>query len=621
MIEKYTEVLKRIEDCQESLDSCKEEIKIKELEVKDASATCAQLSKEKTSAIISTRESVINEEIRKTREPLEKKKLSILFELNTLQEEHISNIQRILETNYNILESESFNIINESSHLVNSLTTEFDRLIDDNIRDTVATRVYNLQPTDNMILNLFEAVAKDTDLNSVKGKVPLLEKMTTQLLLPTDTQGRKGSAILQIALMILKGSVIATGLMILPIAVVVPYSAFLLKGISTQNANNEKIQKMLYPYEMLKQCTIKHRAGLIDKCNAQKRADIDMADTKFEETKAVMENNVFNIEKVITDVPVSVSSTLDEDKVQQIVEEKYASKLKESKDTEEILRNGLSQLNTKQSEESETLEQLKKQKTELKRELESTLIDLEKVGTNPMLLKSFFLGFDENENVTTLDYSGESSFIMYSGANSTALIPFINMMIIQYFTNMQINNLHIDIVDLENAGTPYDVFSYGCLKDVINVVATTQEQGELIKLLHKDMRSRSLQISAVAENIEAYNTIMLGRDSIPLDYRVILLQAPSKEIFRDIEFLQLCRQGAKNGIIIFVFVNSSTIPKLSGASSDLDTEEIKSWEGIIDAVPSKFFNFNSETSEVTNVGLDFKTGALQTFKKLLKGVK
>lgn len=616
----YTEVLQKIDETNSQMLNCRNAIKMKQAAIKQSESELNKLNAEKDNALASERQTLRLAEIQARQKPIVEERTRVSTKLEDARKTYTEDIKVISGANYNARKEASFIIINECLDTCDMLRDKFDPMLTEGIIQGVLERVERLQISDAMIANLNNDVKVSIGIVETKTSSPMLEKIATKLFIPKVRKNKKSSSLFQMISLGAKTVLLLGVTAYVPVLFIIPFSGFILKGVNTETQSIKELSRLLYPYQFLKEISRRYRTEMLEECEQLRQDDLQLREQLFKEEEAGLLESLASLEEQYNEVTEVVDASFDNERTNSLVEQQFTQNLNVAKIRASRNRDALDDQNKELLRMEQSLIGLRTKKAELKLEIEESLINLNSVGTSQLLLQSFFLGFDESERLIELAYDGDTSVIMYTGDDSKVVVPFITMVIIQYFSNMMPNSLHIDIVDLDNGGINYDIFRIGELSTVISIIASSDSESQLIEILSQDMRTRSERISAHAESIDEYNKIMLARDSIPMDYRIVIFQTISDSIMTNQKFLQLCRQGSKNGIIPLIFVNSDSMPRIEiGSDKGVNEENIVKWRNFIYAIPNQFFNYNSSSGEVTNLGDDFKTESLAVFNSILRG--
>lgn len=613
IIDDYISVLDNIDDVVEHITALNAELTRIELNKRQLTLNRNQLLSEKDSELRKERDRVISEAIQSESKPYKDLIANLESELEAKRFEVSGKRSDIESQNYNLIYESEFTIINDCLSLVKRTRKRVNDLFDYSVAERIKGSVTQQHSTIEGVMQLRDLVDEKLQAVSLKRDKSWFERALEKVF-PTPDQVVEHPASLQILKFIVTVLVVSFFLFRVPAVLVAIYSAFIGVGVYRDINNTRNLLEVYYPYKYLEYHCIKLRDMLENDAANQKATDLQNLTDELSKFESDVETRIEDLHERISEVPDQVRRSLNEGELQKRVEALYADKLN-------TIQTNIGKQDLKMSRRSNELtvkqvelEDLKAEKTKLKDELVKAVETLESLGTSKLLLKTFFLGFSDDDRLITMDYNGETTFVMYSGTDSNCVTPFIRMMLIQFFTNMLINNLFIDIIDTDNSGVAFDIFRYEDLKDIISVASTSEEATDLISELHKEMRQRSEKISMISDDIDHFNEIMIQRDSFTLEYRIVIFNTCNPDILKNVKFLQICKNGPVTGIIPIIFYNVLEVPDLSDLSQkdkdDKSKPVYKIWSDFFKSV-SQFYNFNSDTSEVSYLGPDFKQSYLE----------
>lgn len=244
----------------------------------------------------------------------------------------------------------------------------------------------------------------------------------------------------------------------------------------------------------------------------------------------------------------------------------------------------------------ERIPKLKEKQKELLVEIKESYLNPKEPGTSRRLVKSFFLGIDENQGtLIEFKYDGKTTLIMYKGENCGANKDLISMMLMQLLSSMSMTSLNIYLTDLRSAGTDYAVFFQSELEGKMHLCATDKDVNNAITSLHTELIMRTKDILTEAESLEQYNEDMLARKSLPREYIFFLLQDPTPRDMERQELQQILHNGPTVGIIPIVFLKHADI--MHGFKSTGDS--IAPLVNFFQAFRQCSFTFDGATSDLT----------------------
>lgn len=616
----YLALLDSVEKYQKNLCTVEQDIKAARLRITEASEQRKVLTEQRNASLETVKAEIIAEEEQRQKAPLTAERDDVEKELKDFLNKVARQQEELQSKDYAKVHEASYKVLNHSISIVNKIEPQFGSVITDFSRARAKAMVAEMELTDEMLTTLTEDVSNMSELHDVNRCIPILQTIIGKMFLPRQNAKKVSKSSLRLIALAVKTAAVVGAFALTPVVVVIPYTYGIFRSIADQQYNITNLTEKLNPFILLRELVAARKEQLDDICRQEREAGLEELRISVEAKREALEGRLHDIDQRIGQVRTQAIAAITEDEITARVNQKHSSKVKEASIKLDKAKEHMRMLLEKKDSIEVEMRRLRVALAEARKALESELVDLNKVGSDQRLLTSFFLGFDDAGRIISLDYAGDTSLIMYSGSDSSVVVPFVKMMIIQYFTNMLVNSIRIDIVDFENGGTEYDIFRGKNLSDVISIIATDTSEQTLIEVLHADMRVRSGRISLYAENIDEYNKIMLGRKSIPMEYRIVIFQAFSESLIANQKFLQLCRQGARVGIIMFLFVNISSLPKIdTNDKSGKGREPAKRWRDLIYAIPRQFFNFNAESGDVSDMGIRYKTDSLVELDKYLRG--
>lgn len=620
MLDRYARTLDKIRKLNVDIRTKRAEIEMNESKKKSLKSQRESVERDREDDVRHEIDRSIQNEIDKQKAPL----LTKLEEYNrkyknTKRKQEI-DYDTVKYANYNILERDSFELTNACEDLLDEVEDIFKPYIEETLINTIAERVSEITITDDVLKDLYDRVDKYAYTNDFDTEIPKLMQIALEMFMPSNLTAKSSS--MQVVELGAKSLLIVAGLTIAAPVIIIPYCLSIAKSVSVQKENSDRIQDMLYVYELLRVCTYKRKHDLLRMCEETRQEDFSRIEQYYTNKSNTIEKCIEELQEDIEQVEPNIVQTIDRGQIVRKIEQQYDMKTKELDLQIEQYNDAIEKQMWSLTDFQSQLDDNENEKILYKEKITETMLNLTSFRDDPMLLTKFFLGFDENDNIMTVDYDGKPTMIVYTGDNSTVITSFIDMMLIQYYTNMQINNLRIDIIDNVNAGIAYDVFRQGSLTDIVSITATVEEESQLIDALSKEMRSRSVRITTVADDIHKYNKIMLERDSIPMEYRILIIQACSPGLLENKKFITLCNTAFTVGIIPIIFVNSESIPGLGkGGKKDWSEQEISAWADLINAIPDKFYHYNADSGEVAPLGTEFKRQTSNYLKAVLNKMR
>lgn len=246
--------------------------------------------------------------------------------------------------------------------------------------------------------------------------------------------------------------------------------------------------------------------------------------------------------------------------------------------------------------DEERIPKLKEKQKDLLAEIKESYLNPKDPGTSRRLIKSFFLGIDENQGtLIEFKYDGKTTLIMYKGDNCRTNKDLISMMLMQLLSSMSMTILSIYLTDLRSAGTDYAVFFQSELSGKMHLCATDNDVGDAITALHTELIMRTKDILTESESLEQYNEDMLARKSLPREYIFFLLQDPTQHDMERQELQQLLNNGPTVGIIPIIFLRHADIMRGFKPSGESPAQLITFFQ----AFNHCSFTFDGATSDLT----------------------
>lgn len=287
-----------------------------------------------------------------------------------------------------------------------------------------------------------------------------------------------------------------------------------------------------------------------------------------------------NIDKVIDDVNKKLQSEYSN--LEKIIKNNFDKEKaeKEAKERVQQIANDIEELITKEKIRLEEAERTVKEKEEevnnvikeledLRNKIRSTYENLKPSFKETMLLKSFFLGFDDNNEPVTLPWSGEPMLMCLDNSKVeqyNALMDTIIMMCCQIMTTMSPLSYKINVVDIRTGGAQLSSFQVASSKDenakseLFTTITTTQETSKLIDKMYEVYEGRRLKILGEFKDIDEFNKSKSDRDARTEYYIINILYEYDYKILSENEKMkQLLYIGHSVGIIFICALDTSRI--------------------------------------------------------------
>lgn len=396
-----------------------------------------------------------------------------------------------------------------------------------------------------------------------------------------------------------------------PVLFYFPYSVLLMLAGYKNIRTNQKLLAFIYPYKQLEREIALQESSLDQKIQANLDKAIAGLTAKFNAKNNELQTNRQQLVGALSSVESEVKRTTsfsdliaaaqaDYDKRIAEIDEQITSKNSAIKRTIRFIDS-----NDKQ------LEKANATKASLRSSIVDTYLNPTTPGDSKLLVRSFFLGMDDNEELVEFNYDGKPTLIVYKGDTSEVNAPLIRMMLMQLLANMSIISLRITVTDTLKGGSPYAVFSPKELSDRIKICATTAEVQEAIASYHDEFQMRTKDILTVAESLDSYNEMMLSRHSLTRDYLFLFLQDPDIKLLARQDFLQLCRSGPQLGIIPIVFINNMQLNEWLHGKDDT----LLGLQSFIESIDEQLFIFDGLTQDLQFTGNRLKDNILTRVRK------
>lgn len=291
------------------------------------------------------------------------------------------------------------------------------------------------------------------------------------------------------------------------------------------------------------------------------------------------------------DLADAISGTAEEEQKLKEEYENLLQELQEMENNPEFRASTLSifqqKLNGLRSEQQDYEEQLQEAEEELEdqfkdleamrdklKELRDAIIEKYggalKPGTNRLLAKNLFLGFESKGDIRLFPFNGESTVIFYSGES-----PDVTDLVIQLFVELlrevNIASLSFYIMDTKMGAPRFAPYTQEELSEVVTICSTKEQCSQSITAMHLELEDRNKTILAYASDIESFNTQMLEKNSLTKDYKILLIQESSGAILNNPMFEQILESGPAVGIVPIVFIqNTWYAEQLRGEGQDIE---------------------------------------------------
>jgi len=270
----------------------------------------------------------------------------------------------------------------------------------------------------------------------------------------------------------------------------------------------------------------------------------------YEKAQKEAENNIKLLEKDINEKIEMIQETLK-------YKEKEYEKLNEAKNT--------------------LIEEFNK----LKKNIKSSYEELKPNFNSYSMLKEFFLGFTEDEDISTFVYTREPYLIVYNDTigQFEAMLQMISMILCQIICNMTPLAYHINIIDTLTAGMGLMGFTASYKDDeqnnLVSLIINDKSYEDLINNLYNEFMNRGVEIKTSFNDIEEYNNKQLSIEARSLPYIInIFFNYNLTTVINNDKLKQLNKVGSEIGIDNIYVFNISEIESNKKNRETVSTSKI-----------------------------------------------
>lgn len=203
---------------------------------------------------------------------------------------------------------------------------------------------------------------------------------------------------------------------------------------------------------------------------------------------------------------------------------------------------------------SENLQNLKNRKADLKQEIIDTYINNLKPGDLTTVVDKLFLGFNNDDTLTCIDSITKSNIVLYNG-DISEIYPLVMSIVVQIFRTFDITNISLTLSDITSSGTRFNVFKYGNLGDLVDILTTEdQVRSDAVERFYSLMINKNIRISSKADNIREFNDAMFAQNSLTESFDFFLSIDSGKALYSD-KMTKLLKEGYLSGIYPLIFVD------------------------------------------------------------------
>lgn len=393
--------------------------------------------------------------------------------------------------------------------------------------------------------------------------------------------------------------------------IVIPYCVFFLWSVVQYSKYVNKVLNVYYPFLILKDKVDKLLNEIQNKIMADRDAKIRELDDKQAEmiSYAQAQLNQTRLELVTSQQNVRQNMTVDE--LTASVQATMKQNLENQQKIVDDLSHRFAEVQTKYQKAVNKQTLLQEQKEKLKKQLTEEYLMPKNPGDSKLIPESFFLGFDTEGALVEFDYDAKSTLIEYRGPDSTTVRDLIMMMVVQLLMAMDITCTSVVFVDTFTGGFDYSIFGGEELDSVFSIISTEDEARQLIESAHAEQTARSSKILTKADNIKAYNEMMIQRKSFTLDYRILIFQTLPQRLMSEDKFKQLCKNGPRVGIIPIIFLNHQFL----ASAKQLRYEERVAIAGFIESLNDKMFIYDGLSYNLEKQSPKYKQILITTLRR------
>lgn len=380
-----------------------------------------------------------------------------------------------------------------------------------------------------------------------------------------------------------------------PLLFIFPYSIALITSLYSNTKRSQKLIDFIYPYKLLEERAEFSRKTLKQKILQKRQQEVSDLQRQLESKVAPMETRVGILQQKLAQVEVAVRSETSKESLTANAKADYERRIGNCDSKLKELQNELGRTHKFIESDKKQLELVQNKKTELRTVVAENYLNPKEPGDSKLLCKSFFLGFDDNDELIEFRYDGLTTVVVYKGADNSVNAPLITMMMMQLLSSMSMPSLKIAITDVRTGCADYAVFSPPTLSNRIVLCATNSDVNNIITEYHDEFISRSKEILTEARSLDEYNQRMLERRSLTRDYYILFLQDPGLKILSDQKFLQLCMSGPRVGIIPIVFLSHTMINDVLKGKDDKRVQ----LHNFVIAAGEKFYLYSGSTQDIS----------------------
>lgn len=597
LLEQYSKLISNIQTLSDEIPELREQLRSQEKMLaqykRERSNLDIERSRKQTSLMTEELDRLTAEEYNK----INRRQAEIDSKLSLLSTEHSEALSAINVDTFESQLSRKYAIqskLNETLHRYNlpaNLPSELSAIVADHLADT--KQKYSEKSLLKLIDDVHDAY-DDMDMNGLysEGKLDtFIDFISFKQLNNSDMHNRSR---LYVYLGYLAALII--GCVLVPVIPITCLGIALAVTYKRYTRDNKNWIEFILPYSSLEnglnyinneiQTTV---AALREEAISSENERYQLAITPLNQERAQLEAEYAQAAEIVRG---TVSAEELQSRVAAQFEEAVAKCEQNIKDSERAIYRTQKFIHSNE----ERIPKLKEKQKHLLAEIKESYLNPKDPGTSRRLIKSFFLGIDENQGtLIEFKYDGKTTLIMYKGENCRTNKDLISMMLMQLLSSMSMTSLSIYLTDLRSAGTDYAVFFQSELAGKMHLCATDNDVSNAITALHTELIMRTKDILTEAETLEQYNEDMLARKSLPREYIFFLLQDPTVHDMERQELQQILNNGPTVGIIPIIFLKHADILHGFKTSGDSLVPLITFFQ----AFNQCSFTFDGATSDLT----------------------
>lgn len=450
--------------------------------------------------------------------------------------------------------------------------------------------------------------------NYTKEVVSITERLSNVLSMKEIFKGINNPKIATLA-MTLYIMLITVVICRLPVVFFAGYTTLTVKAIIDSAKNRDKLLNLQAEYTALKKsynnCQISIE-GEFDHKTAEMLEKIELSyQAQFNNIKLMLDTIQKQYENIVKDLenkrhdPAAIAKIL----------ESANSKLSMLLGREAKLDKARKSDEASLIEREEELEDLKEELKDLRAKIEELDSDELILGKSRILPNTIFTGFNSDKKANVIAHNGDALIICYSGETSDAVAPLALSIVTKMLTQLSIAAINIRVFDINRGAPAFAPYTADKLGDAIKICRTTDQIAECIKSIHSRVDYLSTEMYKIANNIQEYNTYMLSKNSLTMDYTILVVQDCGENLYKDPKFLQLCKIGPPLGIIPIIFISLNTLSNLSNGGSNSVAE---GYYSVLTTIKSQFYKFDSVNGNIYPMDVRTREDYITSLEKLLR---